>query len=65
VTPQIALVLSMLLIAVVFLVTEWIPMEVAALLVMGALALTGLTTPAEALSGFSNPAVKRLPISDR
>jgi len=57
VTPQIALVLSMLLIAVVFLVTEWIPMEVAALLVMGALALTGLTTPAEALSGFSNPAV--------
>jgi di/tricarboxylate transporter len=57
VTPQIALVLSILLVSVVFLVTEWIPMEVVALLVLGSLALTGLTTPAEALSGFSNPAV--------
>jgi di/tricarboxylate transporter len=43
--------------AVVFLITEWIPMEVTALLVLGAVALTGLTTPTEALAGFSNPAV--------
>jgi len=32
-------------------------MEVVALLVMGGLAISGLTTPAEALSGFSNAAV--------
>jgi di/tricarboxylate transporter len=48
---------SILLAAVVFLVTEWIPMEVTALLVLGAVALTGLVSPGEALSGFSNPAV--------
>jgi len=56
-TPEIILVLSILIVAVVFLVTEWIPMEVTAMLSLGALALTGLVTPAEALSGFSNPAV--------
>lgn len=56
-TPEIALVLSILGIAVVFLITEWIPMEVVAFLVMGSLAVSGLTTPNEALSGFSNPAV--------
>jgi di/tricarboxylate transporter len=32
-------------------------MEVTALLVLGSLAITGLVSPAEALSGFSNPAV--------
>jgi di/tricarboxylate transporter len=57
VTPDIALVLTILAVAVVFLITEWIPMEVTALLSLGAVALTGLVTPAEALSGFSNPAV--------
>jgi len=51
------LVLGILVVAVVFLVTEWIPMEVVALLVLASLALTGLVTPEEALSGFSNPAV--------
>ncbi|MBW1783585.1 MAG: anion permease, partial [Deltaproteobacteria bacterium] len=56
-TVQIALVLSILGIAVLFLVTEWMPMEVAALLVLGSLALTGLVSPTDALSGFSNPAV--------
>jgi di/tricarboxylate transporter len=43
--------------AVTFLVTEWIPMEVTALLVLGTVALTGLISPGEALAGFSNPAV--------
>jgi di/tricarboxylate transporter len=57
VTPDIAIVLSILSIAVVFLVTEWIPMEVTALLSLGAVALIGLVSPVEALSGFSNPAV--------
>ncbi len=56
-TIQIALVLFILGAAIVFLVTEWISMEVVALLVLGCLALTGLVSPNEALSGFSNPAV--------
>ncbi len=56
-TFQIALVLSILGLAVVFLVTEWMPMEVVALLVLGSLAVTGLVNPTDALAGFSNPAV--------
>ena len=56
-TFQIALVLGILGCAVLFLVTEWMPMEVVALLVLGTLAVTGLVTPADALLGFSNPAV--------
>jgi len=56
-TPEIALVLIILAAAVVLLITEWIPMEVTALLALGAVALTGLVSPVEALSGFSNPAV--------
>jgi di/tricarboxylate transporter len=56
-TPQILLVFAILAVAVVLLVTEWIPMEVTALLTLGAVALTGLVQPAQALSGFSNPAV--------
>ncbi len=56
-TPEIVLVLSILIVAIVFLISEWIPMEVTALLALGAVALTGLVTPVEALSGFSNPAV--------
>ncbi|OQY44129.1 MAG: hypothetical protein B6240_11060 [Desulfobacteraceae bacterium 4572_87] len=56
-TPQIALALFILGAAVLFLVTEWIPMEVVALLVLGSLAVTGLVSPADALKGFSNPAV--------
>ena len=56
-TPDIAMVLFILTAAVVFLITEWIPMEVTALLSLGAVALVGLVSPVEALSGFSNPAV--------
>jgi di/tricarboxylate transporter len=56
-TADMVVVFTILGTAVVFLVTEWIPMEVTALLVLGAVALVGLTPPAEALSGFSNPAV--------
>ncbi|MEE4262009.1 MAG: SLC13 family permease [Desulfobacteraceae bacterium] len=56
-TPDIVLVFSILAVSVLFLVTEWIPMEVTALLCLGAVALTGLVSPVEALSGFSNPAV--------
>ncbi len=56
-TTEIILVLCILIGAVFFLVTEWIPMEVTALLVLGALAVTGLVSSVDALSGFSNPAV--------
>jgi di/tricarboxylate transporter len=51
------MVLCILAAAVLFLVTEWISMEVVALLVLSTLALTHLVSPAEALAGFSNPAV--------
>ncbi len=56
-TPDIILIISILTMAVVLLITEWIPMEATALLSLGAVALTGLVSPMEALSGFSNPAV--------
>jgi len=56
-TLEIILVLSILAIAILLFVTEWVSMDVVALLVLGALTLTGLVTPVEALSGFSNPAV--------
>ncbi len=56
-TSQMVLVLSILCVSILFLVTEWIPMEVTALLVLATVALTGLVSPKEALSGFSNPAV--------
>jgi len=57
VTPQIALVLGILFVSLVLFVTEKVRMDVVALLVLGALAVTGLVTPTEALAGFSNPAV--------
>jgi len=56
-TADMVVVFTILGTSVIFLVTEWIPMEVTALLVLGAVALTGLTSPTEALAGFSNPAV--------
>mgnify|MGYP001828864476 CR=1 FL=1 len=56
-TPEIALTLSILILAVILFVTEWIRVDLVALFVLVALAITGLVTPAEALSGFSNPAV--------
>ena len=56
-TPDIVLVLGILLVATVLLVTEKIPMEVTALLVLGAVALTDLVRPVEALAGFRNSAV--------
>jgi len=54
---EIALVLTILLVALVLFVTEWIPMDVTALLVLGSLAVTGLVDTRAAFSGFSNPAV--------
>jgi anion transporter len=56
-TPEIALTLAITAAAVVLFVTERLRVDVVALLVLISLALTGLVTPTEALSGFSNPAV--------
>lgn len=56
-TVDIAIVLAILGGAVLLFVTEWLRVDLVALLVLGALALSGLVTPAEALSGFSSPAV--------
>jgi di/tricarboxylate transporter len=46
-----------LLIAILLFATGLIRMDLTALFVLVALALTGLVTPTQALSGFSNPAV--------
>jgi di/tricarboxylate transporter len=46
-----------LMIAVILFATNLIRMDLTALFVLVALAVTGLVTPTQALSGFSNPAV--------
>jgi di/tricarboxylate transporter len=56
-TLEIAVVLLILLGAIVLFVTEWLRMDLVALLVLVAVAVTGYVTPTEAVSGFSNPAV--------
>ncbi len=56
-TFEMTLVAAILAGAFVLLVTEKVRMDVVALMVLGALALTGLVTASEALSGFSSPAV--------
>lgn len=55
--PDILLVLAIIVITFILLVSERVRVDVIALLLLGTLALTGLVTPAEALSGFSSPAV--------
>ena len=56
-TPQIVMVLVIVMLAVALFVTERLRVDLVALLVLVSLVVTGLLTPAEALSGFSNPAV--------
>ncbi len=56
-TLDIGLVIAILAAAVVLFVTEKVRVDVVALMVLLAVALTGLVTPQQALSGFSNPAV--------
>ena len=56
-TIDIALVLIILGGALVLFVTEKVRMDVTALIVLGALVLTGLVTPQNAVAGFSNGAV--------
>lgn len=56
-TPDIILVLTILVAAILLFITNRVRMDLVGLLVMGSLAISGLITPVEALSGFSNPAV--------
>jgi di/tricarboxylate transporter len=56
-TPEILLTLLILATAVVLFVTEWVSLEVVALLLMLSLVVTGLLSPGEAFAGFANPAV--------
>lgn len=56
-TFEIAAVLTILGVSLVFFVTEKLRMDVVALLVLASLALLGLVDPTQALAGFSNPAV--------
>lgn len=56
-TAEIITVLAILVAAVILFVTERVREDLVALMVLVSLALTGLVTPADALSGFSNPAV--------
>ena len=56
-SAEIILVLAILAGVIILLVTEWMPLEVVALLVLGVLAVSGIVRPLEALAGFSNPAV--------
>ncbi len=56
-TIEIALVLTILGVALVLFVTEKVRMDVTALIVLGALVVTGLVSPEDAVAGFSNGAV--------
>ena len=56
-TIQIAFVYLVLFASLVMFVTEWLRVDLVALLVLGSLAITGVVTADEAFSGFSNPAV--------
>ena len=56
-TPEIATVLAILALAIILFVTERIRVDIVALMVLVSLALTGLVTSTEALSGFANLAV--------
>ena len=56
-TADAALVTAILGAAVALFVTEWLPVDVVALLVLISLVLTGLVDVEHALAGFGNPAV--------
>jgi len=56
-TLEIGLVFGILAIAIVLFVTEVVRVDLVALMVMVSLGLTGLVSPTDAISGFSNPAV--------
>ncbi len=56
-TSEIILTLSILGVAMLLFITEWLSADLVALLTLSVLAISGLVTPEEALSGFSSSAV--------
>jgi len=56
-TIEIAIVLAIIMLAFFLFVTERFPIDVTAVFILALLLLTGLLTPDQAISGFSNPAV--------
>ena len=56
-TLEIASVLFILILAIILFISDKVRVDMVAMMVLIALALTGLVTPEQALSGFSNPAV--------
>ncbi len=56
-TTEIILVFAILGAAIILFITNRVRMDLVGLIVLGSLAISNLVTPAEALSGFSNPAV--------
>lgn len=55
-TFEMVLVIGLVLLAIVLFVTEWVPVDLVALMMMGALLITGIISPEEGISGFSNVA---------
>ena len=56
-TPSMVLALAVLVVTIVLFVTEWLRVDVVALIVMVSLAWLGLVSPKEALSGLASNAV--------
>ncbi|HSG45532.1 MAG TPA: SLC13 family permease, partial [Anaerolineales bacterium] len=56
-TIEMYIALGILIFAIIFFITEWLRVDVVALIVVIALMLTGLLRPSEAIAGFSNPVV--------
>ena len=55
-TMEIALVLGLVVSAVILFATERLPVDLTALVIMGAMLLSGIIMPQDAIGGFSNPA---------
>jgi di/tricarboxylate transporter len=53
-TPDIIVVLTLLVVALVIFSLEWLPVDVVTLSLVAALVLTGILTPQEAFSGFAS-----------
>lgn len=55
-TFEILFVFVLLIVAVILFVTDYVTFDVAAIIIMASLMLSGILSPREGLSGFSNPA---------
>jgi len=55
-TIEIALVLGLALFAIILFATERYPVDLTVMILMGAMLLSGIITPEDAIGGFSNPA---------